>query len=169
MKLLRILAATGLVAALAGLGVVGQDRQPTAAAMADAAGRFLESLSPELRAKAQIPYDDPERQRWFFVPMQDRDKKPTRKGVRLEEMSEAQRAAALTLPKAGPSRSGYTQATTIMSLESILHELEKGGTAVRNPAWYFVTIFGTPAQTERWGWRIEGHHLSLNFALDGGK
>src|SRR5262249_23257861 len=57
----------------------------------------------------------------------------------------------------------------IMSLESILAELEKGGSMVRNPEWYFFTIFGTPSKTGKWGWRVEGHHLSLNFALDGGQ
>src|SRR5437867_3823750 len=56
-----------------------------------------------------------------------------------------------------------------MSLESILNELEKGGAIVRNPEWYFFTIFGTPTKTGKWGWRVEGHHLSLNFAVDGGK
>src|SRR5437867_4475500 len=56
-----------------------------------------------------------------------------------------------------------------MSLESILNDLEKGGAMVRNPDWYFFTIFGTPSKTGKWGWRVEGHHLSLNFAVDGGQ
>jgi hypothetical protein len=56
-----------------------------------------------------------------------------------------------------------------MSLESILRGLEKGGRLVRNPEWYFFTIFGTPSKTGKWGWRVEGHHLSLNFTIDGGK
>src|SRR5262249_34394211 len=77
--------------------------------------------------------------------------------------------AALALLRAGTSSDGYTRATTIMSLENILADLEKGGAMVRNPGWYFVTVFGTPSKTGKWGWRIEGHHLSLNFTLDGGK
>ena len=56
-----------------------------------------------------------------------------------------------------------------MSLENILRELEKNGANVRNPEWYFVSIFGKPAKTGKWGWRIEGHHLSLNFTLEDGK
>src|SRR5262245_9338633 len=56
-----------------------------------------------------------------------------------------------------------------MSLESILADLEKKGAMVRDPNWYFVTVFGTPSKTGKWGWRFEGHHLSLNFTLDGGK
>ena len=32
-----------------------------------------------------------------------------------------------------------------------------------------MTIFGTPTNRGRWGWRVEGHHLSLNFVLEEGK
>ena len=39
---------------------------------------------------------------------------------------------------------------------------------VRNPDWYFFTVFGTPSKTGKWGWRVEGHHLSLNFTMDKG-
>src|SRR5208283_3192623 len=63
---------------------------------------------------------------------------------------------------------GFTKATTIMSLEAILRDLEKGGAMVRNPEWYFFSVFGTPSKTGKWGWRVEGHHLSLNFTLDRG-
>src|SRR5262249_36816014 len=105
---------------------------------------------------------------WHFVPLQDANKNPTRRGLRLEEMSEAQRQAASALLRAGTSADGYVKATTIMSLEAILNDLEKGR-IVRKPEWYFFTIFGAPSKTSKWGWRVEGHHLSLNFAIDGGK
>ena len=65
--------------------------------------------------------------------------------------------------KAGTSESGDVAVRTIMSLEAILLELEKGSGPTRNPDWYFVTIFGEPG-AGAWGWRLEGHHLSLNFA-----
>jgi len=28
---------------------------------------------------------------------------------------------------------------------------------------YFFSVFGTPSAKDRWGWRVEGHHLALNF------
>ena len=56
-----------------------------------------------------------------------------------------------------------------MSLEQILKVLEQGKGPVRDPELYFVTIFGTPSDHGRWGWRIEGHHISLNFTLENGK
>jgi hypothetical protein len=103
------------------------------------------------------------------VPLQDKQRRPTRKGLPLGEMTPEQKEAALGLVRAGTSPEGYKEATTLMSLEAILHELEKGGTNVRDPGWYFFTIFGEPRRTGRWGWRVEGHHLSLNFLVDGGK
>src|SRR5438132_4914056 len=82
-------------------------------------------------------------------------------------MTDAQKEAARALLKAGTSSDGYTKASTIMSLEAILKDLEDGR-MVRNPEWYFFTVFGTPSKTGKWGWRVEGHHLSLNFTIDGG-
>src|SRR5205807_1321196 len=94
--------------------------------------------------------------------------RPTRKGIPLEDMNAEQRKAALELVKAGTSAAGDRTALSIMSLESILRELEKGGRMVRNPQWYFFTVFGKPSRTGKWGWRVEGHHLALNFVIDRG-
>ena len=52
-----------------------------------------------------------------------------------------------------------------MSLEQILHELEAGKGPRRDPELYYVSIFGKPGPTETWGWRVEGHHLSINFTV----
>src|SRR4030095_10273622 len=78
-----------------------------------------------------------------------------------------QRLLAHALLATGLSHRGYTKAVSIMSLESILAELEKGKGPVRDPEQYFLSIFGTPG-VEPWGWRVEGHHLSLNFTAAGG-
>ena len=40
---------------------------------------------------------------------------------------------------------------------------------VRNTDWYFVSVFGEPSNTGKWGWRFEGHHLSVNYTLDKGE
>src|SRR5262249_51159526 len=52
---------------------------------------------------------------------------------------------------------------------SILHDLEKEKGPTRNPKNYFFSVYGSPSKTGQWGWRVEGHHLSLNFTLDKGK
>jgi hypothetical protein len=86
-------------------------------------------------------------------------------------MTPAQRSLAFGLIESGLSTSGTLKATTIMSLEQVLKELEsRQGTAKfdRDPEVYYVTVFGTPSDRGRWGWRVEGHHLSLNFVLEDG-
>jgi hypothetical protein len=155
-------------AVLAGAAAVSREADPVGARMTAAADRLLGSLDADQKAKALFAFDDRERTNWHFVPHQEK-KKPLRKGLRLEEMTESQKEAALQLVKAGTSPSGFVKATTIMSLEEILRDLEKNGANVRNPGWYFFTVFGTPAKAGKWGWRVEGHHLSLNFTLDGGR
>jgi hypothetical protein len=129
----------------------------------------VSSLTDDQKKQVMYAIDDKERTFWHFVPRQDKDKKPTRKGLRLEEMTPAQKEAALDLLRTGTSESGYQSAVTIMSLESILHDLEQVKNNVRNPQWYFFTVFGKPAKTGKWGWRVEGHHLCLNFTLEDGK
>ena len=76
---------------------------------------------------------------------------------------------AFGLLRTGVGADGFLKATTIMSLEQILKEMEQGRGPLRDPERYFLSIFGTPSNNGRWGWRIEGHHLSLNFTIDGGK
>jgi hypothetical protein len=169
MKLLRALIAVAVVGVVGGVAYFAQEQAPLGARMADAAQGLLASLSDEQRAKINFDFDDKERFNYAFVPLQDKEKKPTRKGLRLEEMTDGQKKAVLELLKSGTSDKGFEQAVTIMSLETILHDLEKNGAMVRNPGWYFVTIFGKPARTGKWGWRIEGHHLSLNFTVVDGQ
>jgi hypothetical protein len=164
----RMLLAGALLAGLAAVGAVSKEGEGTGERMASAAEKLLDSLSAEQKARTLFAFEDKERWNWNFVPLQE-NKKPLRKGLRLDQMGDEQRKATLELLKAGTSASGFAKATTIMSLESILHELEKNGANVRDPAWYFVSLFGTPSKTGRWGWRIEGHHLSLNFVVDKGQ
>jgi hypothetical protein len=166
MRLNRLLLALLLAAALAGVAYVSQAPESAGAKMTAAATKFLDSLGDDQRQKAVFDFDSKERVNWQFVPREDARKQPTRKGLRLEEMNEAQKQAALDLLRAGTSRDGYAKATTIMSLESILRELEMGKGPTRNPGWYFFTVFGKPSREGKWGWRVEGHHLSLNFTLD---
>ena len=155
--------------ALAALGVVGMAVwasafvDQTGSRMATAAGRFLAALEKPQAEQASFAFDSPERVNWHFIPR-------PRKGLPIKEMTGAQRALAFGLLESGLGASGYLRATTIMSLEQILKGLEQGKTGpVRDPELYFVSIFGTPSDSGRWGWRVEGHHLSLNITLDDGK
>ena len=103
--------------------------------------------------------------RWNFIPTN----MFPRKRVPIKEMNEAPRKLAHDLLKAGLSQRGYMTTTSIMELETILHEIENSGGRkgqnVRDPELYFFTVFGTPSPKSAWAWRIEGHHVSLHFAV----
>lgn len=160
----------GIVAAgLVGAVCLSKEAPSPGVRMCDDAAKLVSSLNDDQKSQALFAFDDKERTNWNFVPLQDAQKRPTRKGLRFEKMSAEQKDTAKALLRAGTSRSGFEKATTIMSLEAILADLEKGGAMVRKPGWYFVSIFGTPSKAGKWGWRIEGHHLSLNFVVDRGK
>jgi len=128
--------------------------------MAEAAGNFLAALSPDQKAKAVFEFKDDERVNWHFIPR-------ARKGLPLRDMASEQRLLAHALLNAGLSDRGYFKAATIMSLEDILKNIEKGSGPAREVDMYFVSIFGKPESHGHWGWRVEGHHLSLNFTIAG--
>jgi hypothetical protein len=126
--------------------------------MLEAANLFLKELTDDQRHTAQLPFDDEERYHWHYVPM-------ARKGLPLKQMSEAQRKQAMGLLHAGLSQKGFLKATTIISLENILRDIEQGSGPTRDPELYYFTVFGAPSEKEPWGWRVEGHHVSLNFTV----
>jgi hypothetical protein len=125
--------------------------------MLEAANVLLAALSPEQKNKVSYPLTHKERENWNFVPI-------ARAGLPLKDMTPAQQDLSLALLRTGLSHSGAARAEAIISLENVLRELENGAPR-RNPTLYYVTVFGTPASDEPWGWRFEGHHLSFNFAV----
>jgi hypothetical protein len=133
--------------------------QLTAQDLTSVANTFLNSLTADQKVKAQYSLDDKERFNWNFVPV-------TRNGVCFRTFTSAQRTAALTFLKASLSEQGFKKANAVMELESILREVE--GRALtdthRDPLNYYLTIFGEPSKDKPWGWRMEGHHVSINFA-----
>lgn len=164
----RILLALIGLSGLVGLAYVAQRGVDSSGAkMVGAAKEFLDALKPEQVKKASFAFDSKERTNWNFIPLQDKARNSTRQGLPLEEMTAEQKSLALNLLRASTSKMGAEAAEEIMKLEGILREQEKGGAMVRNPEWYFFTVFGTPSKMGKWGFRIEGHHLSLNFTLDG--
>ena len=152
-----------IVAALAAaITVESRARVRSAEAMAAAANKFLASLSAEQKAKASFSFDEEERLNWNIIPR-------PRKGLPLKEMSEPQRELVSTLLKTGLSQRGFTKSKTIREqLELVLREIEKDPVR-RDPINYYVSIFGAPSAKDRWGWRFEGHHQSLNFTVIGSK
>src|SRR3954454_11398094 len=104
MKLVRLLLAPVALALVAGVATLAQIEAPAGWRMVDAAQKFVGGLTPEQEDKTGFAYDSPERSRWFFVPHQDQQKKPLRKGLRFEEMTAPQKEAALAFLQAGTSQ-----------------------------------------------------------------
>jgi hypothetical protein len=150
------------LAALSARAHPAADSQVVAEEMAAAANHFLAALTTELAAKASYSLTDNERFNWHFVPRE-------RKGLPLKEMTPEQKHLAHALLSTALSHRGYVKASTIMSLEPVLRDIEQGRGPTRDPELYFVTIFGKPDPKGTWGWRVEGHHLALNFMLVDGK
>ena len=136
-------------------------RVPSSSVMETAAKNFLNSLTPEQRAKATYKFEDDQRFDWHFIP------KP-RKGLPLREMTSYQNKLAHALLSAGLSQRGYIKAVTIMSLEDVLRILEKDSGEIRNPEKYYFSIFGVPSENGTWGYRVEGHHFSQNYTVVNG-
>jgi hypothetical protein len=122
-----------------------------------AADAFVASLEPEQRAKAVFAFEAAERFNWHFVPR-------SRRGLPFKEMTAEQQELAHGILRAGLSRRGYVAASTIIELETVLREMG-ANPRLRDPELYYFSIFGTPSRAAPWGFRAEGHHLSLNFTL----
>lgn len=129
--------------------------------MLGAAQDFMNELSTDQRNRVLYAFDHEERYNWNYVPVK-------RNGVPFREMSQAQRESAHRLLRSALSDSGYQKAVDIMVLEGILGEIESRTVSrfSRDPDGYFLTLFGDLASgTRPWGWRIDGHHLSLTVSV----
>jgi len=155
-----------VAAAVAGGLLLGRPApDPAVAAMATAARRFLAALPPALQAKARATLDAPEWTQWNFVP-------GDYPGVQLKDLDAAQQEAAAQLLRAATSERGYQKATAIVALEDVLRALEsrEGRPALhRDRGRYAVLVFGDPRDDGTWGWRLQGHHVSLRFAVASGR
>lgn len=141
----------------------GHAHAQAAADMAAAAAAWLNSLSPEQRAKATYEYMDGERVFWYYPPL-------NRHGLALRDMDDEQRKRAYGIMESGLTPRAYKQASQIIDHETILGKLEKERgvvSFVRDPELYYFTVFGEPGGEDPWAWRVEGHHVSLHYSVWG--
>lgn len=151
-----------LILALISLSFAGSSfAHDPAKDMFDAATGFMESLDEAQKKQLSFEFDDKLRKDWQFIPMK-------RKGLSLKEMKPHQRHLGMALIQSALSHRGFATTMKIMALEQVLHEMENGE-AKRDPSKYHFFVFGTPTADKTWGWRIEGHHLSISFTVVEGK
>lgn len=123
---------------------------------------FYSSLTSAEREKLVQPFDSEQRTQWNYVP-------GVRPGLSLKELSKEQQTAALAMLREALSEAGFQKVESIRTaIEPVLRELE-GGNARRDLELYYFTFFGHPSPVAPWGWRYEGHHISLNFTYKEGK
>ncbi len=167
MALKKLLLSGSVIIAIGALLIAQAPQTPQSGqSMLTAVQAFQKMLTPEQWKQASFAFDDAERLNWHFIPRE-------RKGLPLRDLEGAALKSAHTMIRSGLSEAGYSQALNIMSLEEVLYLLEDGEREYRrerrHPGKYYLSVFGEPGNTGSWGWRVEGHHLSLNFTIKDGK
>jgi len=166
-KQYNVLAILGSITILFFATRVGHAQQTaTVVSAGQVASEMVATLTPDQKKITVLPADSPLQVGWHFIPKDDR------KGLELNAMNESQRAQATTMLTALLSQMGMNKTTQIMGLEKLLKELQDkagGKGPVRDHLRYYVTFFGEPGKSGRWGVSFEGHHLSLNYVIENDK
>ena len=130
-------------------------------AVVDAALAFLGTLDATQRSAVTFPVDSDQWRRWCNVHIY-----LMRHGLLLEDMARQQREAALGLLRASLSQRGFEATRNIMKLNDLLADITSSPDEYGEWA-YFLSIFGTPSETEPWGWQLDGHHINIHCFMLG--
>jgi hypothetical protein len=126
-----------------------------------AAAAFLASLDAAQRKRTVFAVNADEWRKWANQHVYFRE------GISFEEMSPAQRDAALRMLEASLSARGLTLTRDIMRLNQTLGELNGNNFIEYGEHKYWISIMGEPSAREPWGWQLDGHHLNLNYFVLG--
>ncbi|NJO24676.1 MAG: DUF3500 domain-containing protein [Bacteroidia bacterium] len=131
------------------------------------------------KRSALFPFSDTTRVQWNNLPVGLR----ARSGISIGDMAEEQRKLMHRILSASLGSQGYLKATGVMHLDNLLNMWIDSAYArqelndnVRkflvDLKWshqnYFLAFFGLPTDVN-WGYKIEGHHLSVNLTFTGDK
>lgn len=159
----------GVCGALVLIGLVARaaDVAPPAVAetakVVKAAKDFLGTLDDKQRASVSFAFDDEkQRARWSNLPVRN----VPRAGLKMGELSEAQRAAAMALVSSALSQRGFEKVQQIMEADAQLKNNDPAN-PMFGKALFFISILGTPSEKEPWMVQFGGHHLGLNITIVG--
>ena len=157
-RILRLAIAVALAASASAAGA----QQPTAR-IVSAANRFLATLDQQQRSAVRFAFDDDaQRVRWSNFPV----RMTPRAGLKLGDLSAAQRSAAMSLLSSVLSPRGYEKIQQIMDADEVLKTSERN-----NPMFgrdlYFISLLGTPSEKQPWMLQFGGHHLAVNVTIAG--
>jgi hypothetical protein len=166
--------AIALAAAAAQRGATSP--QTTASGAADTTARIvasaqalLKTLDDAGRAKVQFPFDSPQKARWSNLPTGIFK----REGLRIGDLTPAQRAAMTSLLQTALSAEGYQKAREIMQGDEVLRTggggrgARGGGGPTFGEDEYYLAFLGTPSTTAPWMLQFGGHHLAINLTMAG--
>jgi hypothetical protein len=132
--------------------------------IAAAAKKFLATLDEAQRGKVVFDFkDDAQRKRWSNLPTT----MVKRAGLRVGDLTKAQRDAAMAVLAAALSPQGYEKVQEIVEGDEILKKESGGGRAMFGRDEYYISFLGQPSAAEPWMIQFGGHHLGLNITLAG--
>jgi hypothetical protein len=126
---------------------------------AERAIAFINSLSEAQKNKSVFSFTDMGRYEFSFLPVY----MIPRRGLPLKELDSIQKNKFSELLHEFLSQEGVTKIKNIISLENVLKETERN--QLRDEGVYSIAFFGMPGKDSAWGWKFEGHHISLNFTV----
>jgi hypothetical protein len=126
------------------------------------ANAFLKTLDEQQRGKVLLAFDSGKKPSWSNLPVT----MVPRNGLRLGELSQPQRAAALDALAAVLSKEGFQKVIDIMNADD--HLVQGNANRMRfGTDNYYLAVFGTPSATKPWMVQFGGHHLGLNVTIVG--
>jgi hypothetical protein len=173
----------GLFVAVTAAGLAQRRATPPATSSAgasDATARIvaaaqavLATLDDAGRAKVQFPFEGPQKARWSNLP----GPMFQREGLRMGDLSAAQRASVMKLIATALSQDGYRKVTEIIQGDEVLRKGGagrggggRGGGGVKfGEDEYYLAFLGTPSATAPWMLQFGGHHLAINLTLAGSR
>jgi hypothetical protein len=125
--------------------------------LARTAEELITSIEKQKDAPLTYSFEDPSRENWHFFPNWS-----GRTGVPLYRLSKEQRLLVKKMVELLLSEDGFLEYENLR----LIHGIRKDLNVPDNPMHrYSISIFGKPSIKSSWGWRLEGHHLSLNCTL----
>jgi len=142
-----------------------QTSSSVASTIVASANGFLSSLDEGQRSKALFDFNDAaQRVKWSNLPTT----MVPRAGLKMGDLSEAQRKAAMGLLAATLSKRGYEKVLAIVAGDEALKTAGggRGGTMFGRDLFY-ISILGKPSVKDPWMLQFGGHHLALNITMVG--
>ena len=162
------------------------------ARIVSAAEALLATLDAAGRAKAQFPFDGPQKTRWSNFPTGIFH----REGLRMGDLTQTQRKAVMTLLSVALSDEGLTKVNDIVRGDEVLRTADTGGPPAGGPPTagpggggqapppgagaatsgprvifgedeYYLAFVGAPSTTAPWMLQFGGHHLAINLTMAG--